>query len=93
MAAAEIAERDLKAGERQNKKQRPATPMGVPEEAEEEIQVPGTPEQQCLPPSIAPARLTGDGEGRGERKRRMTEAHRQARQAGLPSLGYSQIEE
>jgi hypothetical protein len=97
MTAAEIGERDLKAGERQNKKQRPTTPMGVPEEAEEEIQVPGIPEQQCLPPSTAPARLTGDdgegGEGRGKRKRKMTEAYRQARQAGLSSLGYSQVEE
>jgi hypothetical protein len=37
MTAVEIAERDLKARERRDKKQRPATPRHVPEEAEEEI--------------------------------------------------------
>jgi hypothetical protein len=77
MTAAEIAERDLKARERREKKQRPATPKHVPEEAEEEIQVPATPEQQSPPPSTAPARLAGEsGEGRGKRKRKMTEAFR-----------------
>jgi hypothetical protein len=45
MTAAEIAERDLKARERQEKKQRPATPEHVPEETDEEIQVPTIPEQ------------------------------------------------
>ena len=35
MTAAEIAERDLKARERRDKKQRAATPEHVPEEAEE----------------------------------------------------------
>ena len=49
MTAAEIAERDLKACERRDKKRRPATPEHVPEETEEEIQVPATPEQQSLP--------------------------------------------
>jgi len=72
MTAAEIAERDLKARERQEKKQRPAAPEHVPEE--EEIQVPTITEQQSHPQSTAPARLAGEaGEGRGKRKRKMTE--------------------
>lgn len=91
LTAAEVAERDLKAQERTNKKQRAATPESVPEDEEEEIQVPTTPEQEP-PASTAPARLAG-GEGRAKRKRKMTEAYRQARQAGLQSLGYSQVEE
>jgi hypothetical protein len=58
--------------------------LSIPEEAEEEIQVPATPEQQSPPPSTAPARLADEGgEGRGKRKRKMTEAYRQARQEGL----------
>ena len=99
LTAAEVAERDLKAAERclkakdrRDKKQRANTPESVAEGEEEEVQVPATPER--LPPSIAPARLVGEGgEGRGKRKRKMTEAYRQARQAGLQSLGYSQVEE
>lgn len=42
--AAAIAEQDLKLRERQDKKQRPATPERIPEEAAAEIQVPNTPE-------------------------------------------------
>ena len=84
MTAAEIAERDLKARERRDKKQRPATPKHMPEKIEEEIQVPATPEQKYPPPSTAPVRLAGEsGEGRGKRKRKMTKAYRQARQQGL----------
>ena len=46
-----------------------------PGDEEEEVQVPATPER--LPPSIAPARLVGEGgEGRGKRKRKMTEVYR-----------------
>jgi hypothetical protein len=42
----------------------------------------------------APARLaeTQKVEGRSKRKRRVTEAYRQARQVGLQSLGCSQVE-
>ena len=84
MTAAEIAERDLKARERRDKKQRPATPEYILAETEEEIQVPTTPKPQSPPASTAPARLAGEGgEGRGKRKRKMTEAYRQARQEGL----------
>jgi hypothetical protein len=76
-------ERDLKARERRDKKQRPAISKHIPE-IEEEIQVPATPEQQYPPPSTAPARLAGEsGGGRGKRKRKMTEAYRKARQQGL----------
>jgi hypothetical protein len=83
MTATEIAEQDLKARERRDKKQRPATPEHIPEETDE-IQVPAIPEQQSPPPSTAPARLAGgSGEGRGKRKRKITEAYRQARQQGL----------
>ena len=64
-----------------------------------EIQVPATPEREP-PASAAPARSVGaqhDGEGEGEssgkRKHKTTDAYREARQAGLKSLGYSQIEE
>jgi hypothetical protein len=54
------------------------------------VQVPTTPEQEP-PVSTAPARLAGarEAESRGKRKRRVTEAYRQVRQAGLQSLGYS----
>jgi len=83
LAAAEVAQRDLKTRERQDKEQRPATPERVPEEADEEIRVPATLEQS-LPSSTAPARLASEGEGEGEgrdkRKRKMTEAYREARQ-------------
>lgn len=90
MTAAEIAERDLKARERRDKKQRPATPEHVPEEAEEEIQVPATPEQQSLPPSTAPAGLAGEGgEGRRKWKRKMSEKYRRgaAGRQGYSHLG------
>jgi len=43
MTAAEIAERDLKARERRDKEQRPATPGHIQEETDE-IQVPAIPE-------------------------------------------------
>ena len=93
MTAAEIAERNLKARERRDKKQRPATPERVPEKVEE-TPAPATPERQSLPPSTAQARLAGKaGEGRGKRKRKMSEKYREARQAGLQSLGYSQVVE
>ena len=74
ITAGEIAERDLKASERRDKKK-------ISEAHEEEIIVPATPEQ--LPPaSTAPARLAtdgdGDGEGRGKRKRKVTQAYRSA---------------
>jgi hypothetical protein len=91
LTAVEAAKRDLEARERQDKKQRPAAPERVPEEADEEIRVPATPEQS-LPPSTAPARLASEGEGesegegRGKRKRKMTEAYMEVRQAGLQSL-------
>jgi len=51
MTAAEIAERDVKARECRDKKQRPATPEHVPEETEEGIQVPATPEHRSRPHS------------------------------------------
>ena len=88
LTAAEVADRHLRAQERQDKKLRAATPESVPEE-EEEVHILATPEQEP-PVSTAPARLAGaqEAEGRGERKRRVTEAYRQARQAGLQSLGY-----
>jgi len=85
LTAAEVAERDLKAKGCRDKKQRANTPESVSEDEEEDVQVPATPEQS-LPPYTAPARLAlaGEGgEGRGKRKRKMTEAYRQARQAGL----------
>jgi MULE transposase domain len=90
LTAAEVADRHLKAQERQEKKLRAATPESV---LEEEVHVPATPEQEP-PVSTAPARLAGaqEAEGRGKRKRRATEAYRQARHAGLQSLGYSQVE-
>ena len=95
LTAAEVAERDLRAREHQDKRLRAATPECVLEE--EEVQVPATPEQKP-PASTAPARLVGEqggaeGKGRSKRKRKVTEAYREARQAGLQSLGYSQIEE
>jgi hypothetical protein len=34
-----------------------------------------------------------EGESNDKRKRKITEAYREARQAGLRSLGYSQVEE
>jgi hypothetical protein len=89
LTAAEVAERDLKAQERRDKKRRTNTPKSVLED-KEEIQVPTTPEQEP-PSSTAPARLAG-GEGRGKRKRNVTEAYKEARQAGLQSLGYSQVD-
>ena len=94
LTAAEVAERDLRAQERRDKKQRVHTLDGVQEGGEEEIQIPATPEQ-LLPASTAPARLVGGQgtEGRAQGKRKMTEAYREARQAGLQSLGYSQVEE
>lgn len=93
LTAAEVADRHLRAQERQDKKLRATTPESV---LEEEVHVPATPEQEP-PVSTAPARLVGaqEAEGRGKRKRRVTEAYRQARQArqaGLQSLGYSQVE-
>ena len=94
MTAAEIAERNLKARERRDKKQRPPAPERVPEEAEEETQVPATPEQQSLPPSTAPSRVAGKGgEGSGKKKRKISEKYREARQVGPQSLGYSQVVE
>jgi hypothetical protein len=93
LTSAEAAKRDLTARERQGKKQRPATPKDA--QADEDVQVPATPEQ-VLPASTAPAKLAGGdsngGEGRGKRKRTMTKAYEEARQAGLQSLGYSQVE-
>ena len=91
LTAAEIADRNLKAQERQDKKQRTATPDHVLGDQDEEIQVPATPEREP-PASTAPARLEGEDEGRGKRKRKVTDAYRQARQAGLQSLSYSQVE-
>ena len=88
LTAAEVAEKDLRAQERQDKKLRPATPEYVQVEEEEEVRVPVTPPQEPLA-STAPARLI-QGEGRGKRKRKVTEAYTRARQAGLQSLGYSQ---
>ena len=90
LTAAEAADRDLRAQDRQNKKLRAAAPGNV---LEEDAQVPVTPEQEP-PVSTAPARLAGaqEADGRGKRKRTVTEAYRQARQAGLQSLGYSQVE-
>jgi hypothetical protein len=83
LTAAEIAEQDLKRRERQDKKQRPATPKRIPEEAAAEIQVPATLEWEP-PASTAPARLASEGgEGRGKRKQKMTEAYKQALQEGL----------
>jgi hypothetical protein len=97
LTAAEIAEQDLKLRERENKKQRPNTPKVALQEEDTEIQVPATPEREP-PTSTAPARLIrsqrdGEGEGRGKRKHKATDAYREARQAGLKSLGYSQVEQ
>jgi len=50
-----------------------------------------SPDALQLPPSTAPARLWhGWGEVEGKRKRKIREAYYNARDAGLPSLGYSQ---
>ena len=43
LTAAEVAERDLGAQERRDKKQRVHTPDGIQEGGEEEIQIPATP--------------------------------------------------
>ena len=97
LTAAEVAERDLRAQEEhQDKKLRAATPECVLEE-EEEVQSQQPPEQKP-PASTALARLVGaqegaEGKGRSKRKRKVTEAYREARQPGLQSLGYSQVEE
>jgi hypothetical protein len=61
-----------------------------------EIRIPDTPEREP-PASAVPARLVeaqrdSEGESKGERKRKMTEAYGEARQAGLQSLGYLQVE-
>jgi len=79
--------------ERQDKKLRAATPECILEEDEKEVQVSATPEQDP-PTSTAPARLAGtqEAEGRSKRKQTITEAYKQARQSGLQSLGYSQVE-
>src|SRR5262249_44469519 len=97
LTSAELAERDLKATERRNKKQR----QRVTEAEEEEIIVLATPGNQP-PASTGPPRLSskddgegegeGGGDGRAKRKRKATEAYRNARLAGLQSLGYSQVE-
>jgi hypothetical protein len=93
LTAVEGADRDLSAQERQDKKLRAATPECVLEEDEEEVRVPAIPEQ-APPVSTAPARLgeMQEAEGRCKRKRTITEAYKRARQSGLRSLGYSQIE-
>ena len=69
----------------------------VLQEEDTEIQVPATPEREP-PASTAPARLVGvqrdgESEGTGKRKHKTTDAYREARQAGLKSLGYSQVKE
>ena len=93
LTAAEVADRDLRAQERQDKKLRAPRPECVLEEDYKELQVPATPEQDP-PISTAPARLAGaqEAEGRGKRKRTIIKAYKRTRQSGLQSLGYSQVE-
>jgi len=78
LTAAEIAEQDLKSRERQKKKQRPATPEYAQEAAVAEAQIPATPEQE---PSATLA--NEEDKGRGKRKRKLTEAYREALEEGL----------
>jgi hypothetical protein len=82
LTTAEIAEQDLKLRKRQDKKHQPATPEHDLEEVVGEVCALTIPEQE--PPSTAPTRLANEGDiGRGKRRRKMTEAYRQAWQEGL----------
>jgi hypothetical protein len=81
LTAAEIGERARNKG----KKQR----QGTPDKDEDAVLVPETPPREALPPSTAPARVAGDGQGK--RKRKETAVYTAARQTGqVPSLGHSQ---
>jgi len=53
----------------------------------------GLKDLQEPPASTAPAKLGYGGDVSSKRKRRPTEAYKQARQSGLQSLGYSQVED
>ena len=88
LTAAELAHQDLR---RQEKKQRVGPPEG---ELEEELkELIGLKDLQEPPASTAPAKLGYGGDVSSKRKRRPTEAYKQARQSGLQSLGYSQVED
>jgi len=97
LTGAEIAGRALKAQEKKelaaNKALNTPCPAGpsVPRTAQTASLASRTPSPDVLglPASTAPARLQEEPT-MGKRKRKVIQAYNEARQAGLPSLGYSQ---